>query len=334
MSNIDTLIISGGGTRCIAVIGALKYLEKNGILSSITKYAGSSAGAMISLLLNIGYTPGEIYDNVFTQDSSSIYDSFFKVPYNLLVNYGLFSGNKIVSSLNELLIKKGYNNNITFKELYEKTNKILVLTGTSLTDRDTYYFNYQTTPDMKVIDAVRISISIPLFFTSINYSFNDVSHIFVDGGLLNNFPIFYFDICEHYGKYILTCKDLLKDKMIHDKLVKSNKTNINYNENVLGIMLLDDGETRNVNNYFISKNIINNFKEYITCFIDTVLSKIETDNFVNPITGIKNNFFNRVITINISKNISAIDFNLPDDKKLFLINNGMIAANEFFNEIP
>lgn len=333
MSNVDTLIISGGGTRSIAIIGTLRYLETSGILNKIKKYAGSSAGAMISLLLNVGYTPDEIYNYVFTQDSSSVYDNYLKIPYNLLMHYGLFSGSKIVNSLNELINKKGFDKNISFKELHEKTNKILVLTGSSLTDRDTYYFNYITTPDMKVIDAVRISISIPLFFTSVSHTINNVNHLWVDGGLLNNFPIYYFDICDAKGKYMLTCKNLTMKKSMDDKLVKLEFKNINYNENVIGIMLIDDDEIRDPDNFFNGRNVITNFSQYITSFIDTVLSKIETDNFINPLTGVKSNFFNRVITINIPKNISTVDFNLKETTKQLLIYNGKIAAEDFFNNL-
>lgn len=328
---IDTLIISGGGTRSIAVIGTLKYLEKNSLLQDIKKYAGSSAGAILSLLLNIGYTSQEIYDDVFSQNSSNVYDNMFKIPYNLLVNYGLFSGVKMINLLEKLIIKKGFKENITFKELYEQTNKIIVLTGSSLTDKDTYYFNYNTTPNMKVTDAVRISISIPLFFTSVQYSINNINHVFVDGGVLNNLPLFYFDLCDDNNKYFLTCKELTKYKIENQKLKVVKGYINNYNENVVGIMLIDDNETRDVDNFYTGNNIITNLSQFITSLIDTVLSKIETDNFVNPLTGVKNNFFNRVITINIPKNISAVNFNLPENIKQILINNGEKAAVEFFS---
>ena len=126
MSKIDTIVISGGGIRSIAVIGTLKYLEQNNILLSIKKYAGSSAGAVLVLLLNIGYTPSEIYDSIFSQKSSMVYDNFIKIPYNLLVNYGLFSGVKIADYLSELIVKKGFDKNTSFKQLYEKTGKTAV----------------------------------------------------------------------------------------------------------------------------------------------------------------------------------------------------------------
>lgn len=328
----DTLILSGGGAKSIAMIGALKYLEEHYILKNINKYAGSSAGSMLVLLLNLGYTSQDILDTIFTQDSSVVYDPIYKVPYNLFQHYGLCSGKKMISYLESLLLKKTFDKNITFYELYLKTNKILVITGTSLTDRDTYYFNYKTTPDMKVIDAVRISIAIPLFFTSVQYKIDNTMHTFVDGGLLNNFPIYYFDITNKLEKYILTCKELA----LYKNIVKTNVHNnsLNYKYNVIGIMLLDDGETRDVNDFYqaVKTLSITNFYTFVSAFIDTVLTKIETSNFSNPLTGAKNNFFERVITINIPSNVSAVDFKLHDDIKRTLIKSGYDSTSNFFNE--
>ena len=59
---IDTICFSGGGTKGLVFVGAIKALvEKNVIdLSKINKYIGTSAGSIIALLLLIGYTPAEL----------------------------------------------------------------------------------------------------------------------------------------------------------------------------------------------------------------------------------------------------------------------------------
>ena len=51
--------LSGGGIRGIAHAGALKALEDNNIKIDII--GGTSAGAMISTLYAMGYTPYYIY---------------------------------------------------------------------------------------------------------------------------------------------------------------------------------------------------------------------------------------------------------------------------------
>ena len=46
-------------------------------------------------------------------------------------------------------------------------------------------FSFQTTPKMKLSTAIRRSISYPIIFDKIDYQNN----IYVDGGLINNYPI-------------------------------------------------------------------------------------------------------------------------------------------------
>ena len=75
---INTLICSGGGSKMVTAIGALRVLEQKDILKNIVKYAGSSAGALICVLLNVNCTPDEIEKTVFSQGSHLVKDSFYK----------------------------------------------------------------------------------------------------------------------------------------------------------------------------------------------------------------------------------------------------------------
>ena len=51
------------------------------------------------------------------------------------------------------------------------------------------YFNKEKYPDLEILTAIQISISIPLLFKPV--LFND--KLWIDGGCLNNYPIEYFD---------------------------------------------------------------------------------------------------------------------------------------------
>jgi predicted acylesterase/phospholipase RssA len=57
-----TVVLSGGGIKGIAHIGALKALEEKQILKNIKVFAGTSIGGMIAALYIIGYTPDEMYN--------------------------------------------------------------------------------------------------------------------------------------------------------------------------------------------------------------------------------------------------------------------------------
>lgn len=329
-TSISTLVVGGGGMKCVASIGALLILQKQDILKNITKYAGTSSGSIIITLLVMGYTPQEINDTVFSQGSSIVKDSIFKIPFNLIGSYGLYSANKMYTYLQSLFVNKNFDKDITFIELFNKTNKIITITGTSLNTRNTYFFNHKTYPDMKVIDAVRISISIPMYFTTVNYKIDNVYHKWCDGGVLLNYPMYYYDICEKENKYIKTFNEL---SMIKNKQKYQLNTSLqNYQYNTIGIMVISRNNNRDEYNYFTGFDKIDSISQFIEAFFNTILDKIEKDNFYNPITGIKSNFFNRTISINIDNSISPINFDLSNNIKQNLLVLGKNSALNFFKD--
>lgn len=148
--------------------------------------------------------------------------------YNLLFTRGMFSGlqaRKYFASLIKTYLYDRYKDlknvdgnliipkqpidpeKITFKELFTITGVDLVLTGVNTTRKSSLYFSYKHTPDFPVVDAVQISMNIPLLFKPIwvNYDVDKsnpnkrikYNGLWVDGGMLNNFPIHAFDKIEN-----------------------------------------------------------------------------------------------------------------------------------------
>jgi len=182
---IDTLVLSGGGIKGMSELGALHYMESIGILQKITTIAGTSAGSVIGALLIIGYRPVEIY--YFFMHSNI--KSFSKLnAYNFFNKLGLDDGKRFTIVVKKLMKAKSINPNITFKRLFQKMKKKLIITGTCINDKQTYYFSHKTEPNMKVIDALRISSSIPIVYTPRKFKHK----IFIDGGCTDNYPISLF----------------------------------------------------------------------------------------------------------------------------------------------
>ena len=50
------LVFEGGGVKGIAYIGAMQVLEEKGILTSVQRVGGTSAGAINATLLALGYS--------------------------------------------------------------------------------------------------------------------------------------------------------------------------------------------------------------------------------------------------------------------------------------
>ena len=57
----EILVLSGGGKKGVAQVGALHCLKKNNLLNNIKTIAASSVGSVNGLLLCAGYHPMEIF---------------------------------------------------------------------------------------------------------------------------------------------------------------------------------------------------------------------------------------------------------------------------------
>jgi len=181
----DTLCLSSGGIYGIAFIGALDYLIEEKILdlNSIKIYVGTSVGAFILFLIMLGNTIKDINRIIININFNKL-NTNVQID-NILENFGINNGEKTMFIIKYCLKKKLKVDDITFNELYTKYNKKFTVIGTNFSKGVEEVFNHQNTPDMSVITAIRISISIPLIFMPVLYN----NQYYVDGALTNMFPI-------------------------------------------------------------------------------------------------------------------------------------------------
>ena len=222
--NIDTLCFSGGGTKGLVFIGALKALiEKNVVnLDKITKYIGTSAGALFAFLLCVGYSNEEIEEFILSFDFSKLEPDID--CEDLFCSYGIDDGKKLEYLLTRLLEYKLKKSKITFAELFELTNKELIVTATCINNSKVKYFNYKFTPDDDVVLAIRMSISVPFYFFPIKSEGN----LYIDGGILDNYPIQFGDRNTTIGLVVLSEK-YNKIKDFGNYMIKVIKLILNAN---------------------------------------------------------------------------------------------------------
>lgn len=256
---INKLVLSGGSTKGIAYIGIIKGLEEYNIINNIKTFCGTSIGAIFSFILNIGFTYNEMTKIVLDLDISKLCE------IKTFNDYGFDDGMKIINFIKSLMDKKKIKYDITFKELFDLTNKKLIICACNLTLKKSEYFNYKNNPNMKILTALRMSFSIPILFCPIKYN----ECYYIDGGLMNNLP---YNIFKNQNKVL--CINI------------NNDINIDCLEN------------------------------YLYSIIDLISSnKIDIKN--------KN-------IINLNLNINISNFNIDNEKKIFMINYGYI---NFFNWI-
>jgi NTE family protein len=154
-------VLSGGGCRGFAHLGAVKALQEHGIYPS--EISGTSSGAIAGAFLSNGFSPEEIKD-IFLE----------KLKLNILSREVFKMGLISMKSIRIFLQK-----NLCYKK-FEDLPIPFYATATSFADGSQHIFSRGN-----IIDAIIASSSIPVMFSPV------VIHgkPFVDGGLFNNLPI-------------------------------------------------------------------------------------------------------------------------------------------------
>lgn len=189
------LCISVGGIRGLLQAGAIHefYIRKQ--LDNVNFYAGSSVGSMICTLLAIGYTPLDILTTFCSPDISTQFSGMNIM--NLPTLSGFYPNTILREKIQELIMLKiGYIP--TFKDMLTNYNKYLIIPVYCLSEntinKRKIYCSPENTPDMKVLDAVILSCSIPIVFQKAKYN----EKVYLDGAYTDMFPIKY--LCRLMSK--------------------------------------------------------------------------------------------------------------------------------------
>lgn len=207
------LVMEGGGIWGIAYGGALQELQQRGVLADIERVGGTSAGAIQAALLAVGYAPDSIITILNDTPVQRLNDGrglFVGGSRRLLKQYGWYRGDQLTTYLCELVARRTHRPNLTLGELHQLAQthpgrfRDLYTVGTNLTLQRAQVFSHETTPQLRVADAVRISMSIPLYFRAVLLDSagsqvvtrprpGQPVQVLVDGGLLANYPLDLFD---------------------------------------------------------------------------------------------------------------------------------------------
>lgn len=205
-SAVENLVFEGAGIRGLAYGGAIAELETHGVLKNIKRVGGTSAGAITALMLCLNYTAAEINETILNTRFQKFNSGRFFIAgglHRMKKNFGWYRGNRFEHWLDSIIAAKTGNAAITFAQLKEQGYKDLYITGTDLTEQKTAVFSHETFPQMRVRDAVRISMSIPLYFEAVfmkedgtivpHPKDKEGLHVLVDGGIMANFAIKIWD---------------------------------------------------------------------------------------------------------------------------------------------
>ncbi len=165
------LVLGPASMGIYSLIGSLKALESK--LIDVKEISGSSAGSILALLLALGMSVDEILE---VSLSLNIPD-FVKLRIGSFFNkFGFVDLGPIREKLVEVC-----GCDPTFSELEMK----IYVSAYCLNSSSTEYFSKDTHPDMKVIDAVCMSMAIPLIFACGKYE----GKTYIDGGTQEQYPM-------------------------------------------------------------------------------------------------------------------------------------------------
>jgi NTE family protein len=209
------LVLEGGGVKGIGLVGAFSVLQASGY--RIHRVAGTSAGAIVGALIaadmaasdlqklmrNLAY--GKFEDEGFLDHLGMVGKGL-----SIFLEKGIYEGDYLHRWLDDLLRGLGKRTFADMKlddpgsSLPPAKRYRLVVMASDVTRGELVrlpwdYPKYGLDPDKQLVaDAVRVSMSIPLFYEPVKLPGKDsrgkpTTSLMVDGGMLSNFPIEVFD---------------------------------------------------------------------------------------------------------------------------------------------
>jgi predicted acylesterase/phospholipase RssA len=279
---IENLCFKGGGMTGNAFVGVNHALIELGLLPQIKRFIGSSAGAIFAATVACRIPYSKMTEIIENTDFNKFEDSPWGIVgegLRLIEHWGIYKGDYFYNWFGDFLKETVGSETITFQEVYERFDSELVITTTDLTEHKLIYLNHRDNPNMQIRDAVRRSMSIPAFYVPVKeIDVKGITHIYVDGGCTNNFPLHYFDDLysnpdDAFGKTIgfnlvgedekksdIKCIVSLIESLIYTEMETIQDLRLNAN---------DKYRTVNINVFGLSYTDFNMSREDIQRLIDS-----------------------------------------------------------------
>lgn len=326
--HFKNLVFEGGGVKGMAYVGAMQVLQEKDIPANIKRVGGTSAGAINATLFALGYTIDEQREIIKKLDFKNFMDDSWGLVRDterLIKKFGWYKGDFFHQWMSGLVNDKLRNPNATFRDLQAAGCPDLYVYGTNLSTHFGEIFSIEHTPTTRIADAVRISMSIPLFFAAFRNLRNDV---YVDGGVLNNYPIKLFDRDKYIDKanrqMMAVETPYYKEENRQFLEQHPNSSRYVYNKETLGFRLdtkqeigifRDGAEPQHEN--------IRDFFDYVKALVGTIM-----DSQLN--THLHSDDWQRTVYID-TLGVGTTDFDLSDARKAELEQSGRASARAYFD---
>jgi NTE family protein len=323
------LVFEGGGVKGIAYVGAMQILANRGLLDGIRRCGGASAGAINALIFALGYTPYEQYGILRSTDFGDFMDRAFGVIRNvrlLATEFGYHRGDFFESWIGELIEDRMGGRRATFGDLREEGCPDLHVIGTNLSTGFAEVFSHERHADMAVVDALRISMSIPLFFRAVRRG--PRRDVYVDGGVQLNYPVKLFDR-ERYidldsEPWAARTTGYYEAENARFALTRPGRSPYVYNRQTLG-MRLDTAQEIALYRYDEEPRAVpvGSFTDYARALLKALLN-------VQEHVHLHSDDWQRTVYIN-TLDVGTTDFDIAPARQQALVEQGILGAERYFD---
>lgn len=323
------LIFEGGGVKGVAYIGAMQIMEGRGLLAGIRRVGGTSAGAINALIFALGYSIAEQQEILRSTDFRDFMDDSFGAIRDirrLAREFGWHKGDFFESWIGDLIERRLGKRRATFADLTEAGLPDLYVIGTNLSTGYAEVFSAERHPAMELATALRISMSIPLFFSAMRYG--ERQDVYVDGGVQLNYPIKLFDR-ERYIDMVGEAEAARTTSYYNKEnarflLERPGRSPYIYNCQTLGLRL-DTAEEIGLYRYDepLKGKPVKSFTDYARCLVGALMKAQES-------AHLHSDDWQRTVYIN-TLDVGTVDFDLSDDKKQALIEQGISGTEPYFD---
>ena len=322
------LVFEGGGVKGIAYIGAMQVLENRGILAQIKRVGGTSAGAINALLFALGYSIAEQKQVLRSTDFNAFMDDSWgtiRDVRRLARDYGWHKGDFFNNWIGNLIAGRLGSPQATFRDLQNASRPDLYAVATNLSTGFAEFFSVERHPDMPLATAVRVSMSIPLFFAAV--PLGPRSDVYVDGGVQLNYPVKLFDR-ERYIDMVNEPAAARRTPYYNEEnarfqLARPGNSAYVYNRQTLGLRL-DRKEDIGLFRYDepLEGKPIRNFTDYARRLIGALMNAQEN-------MHLHSDDWARTVYIN-TLDVGTTDFDVSDTTKQALIEEGIRGSEKYF----
>lgn len=186
------LSLSGGGVLISAQLGAVVALKEGGLLTDVRAWHGCSAGAVIAYLCALDASPAWLRTFVEALELGRLTTPQLHCIESFMTGWGVNDATDLIQFFHDVVETwQPGAGSWTFAEFAAARPGVdLNITATNITRRCVTRFSPATTPSVRVLDALRASCAIPLYFTPWQDASGD---LYSDGMFAEYFPWEYIE---------------------------------------------------------------------------------------------------------------------------------------------